>query len=145
MTTLVKRNEDVFPRWKSFFDNDWLGIPELAETNFSIPAVNVKDTADSFKIEMAAPGLKKDDISVHLENGVLTISSEKESESSDKDKEGNYTRREFNYRSFKRVFNLPESAATDDISASYKDGVLDILIPKKEEAKPKPSKMINIK
>ena len=144
MTTILKRNEDVFPRWNSFFDNDWLGFSGLSQSNDSVPAVNIKDTEDSNKIEMAAPGMKKDDFSVNLDNGVQTISSEKQSESSDKDKEGNYTRREFNYRSFRRAFNLPESAESEKITASYNDGVLQILIPKKEEAKPKPAKMIEI-
>ncbi|KAA3642442.1 MAG: Hsp20/alpha crystallin family protein [Bacteroidetes bacterium] len=145
MTTLIRKNEDVFPRWNSFFDNDWLNLSGLAQTNDNIPAVNIKDTADCYKIEMAAPGMKKEDFSVNLDNGVLTISSEKKSENSEKDNDGNYTRREFSYRSFRRAFHLPDSAESENITASYKDGVLQIAIPKKEEAKPKPIKMIEIK
>ena len=144
MTTLIKRNEDLFPRWHSFFDNDWLGFPGFMQKDDSIPAVNIKDAEDSYEIEMAAPGMKKKDFEVNLKNGVLTISSEKKSESQEKDKEGNYTRREFNYRSFSRAFNLPERVESEKITASYKDGVLHIAIPKKEEAKPKPAKMIEI-
>ena len=146
MTTLIKRNEDLFPRWNSFFDNDWLGLPNFGQaSNTSVPAVNIIDTVDSYNIEMAAPGMKKSDFEVNLDNGLLTISSEQKSESSDKDQNGNYTRREFNYSSFSRAFNLPDSAEAEKITASYNDGVLHIAIPKKEEAKPKPAKMIEIK
>lgn len=141
MTTLIKRNEDVFPRWNSFFDTDWINSG-LAQTKDSIPAVNIKDTAESYQIEMAAPGMNKGDFLVNLDNGVLTIGSDKKSERSAVD--GEYTRREFNYHSFRRAFNLPDSAESEKISASYKEGVLHIVIPKKEEAKPKPVKVIEI-
>ena len=66
---LIKRDENLFPSlWNDFFDNDWFGIPNIAQAGISVPAVNIKDTADSYEIEMAAPGMKKEDFSVNLEN-----------------------------------------------------------------------------
>ena len=141
--TLIKRNGGMFPSlWNDLFENDWFGMPNVAQAGTRIPAVNIKDTADSYQIEMAAPGMKKKDFLVNLDNGMLTISSEQESDSSAE--HGNYTRQEFNYRSFERVFTLPDSTASEKITASYIDGVLRISIPKKEEAKPKPLKTIKI-
>lgn len=143
--TLIKRNEDLFPSvWNDFFDNDWSGSLGTRLTGPSSPAVNIKDTAESYEIEVAAPGMKKENFSVNLDNSVLTISSEAHSLNGDMDKAGNYTRREFNYHSFRRAFTLPESVASENISAQYRDGVLYISIPKKEEAKLKPVRMIEI-
>ena len=108
----------------------------------SVPSVNVKDEKDNYKIEVAAPGLKKDDFNIEVNNDVLTISSEKKDEKKDEDK--NYTRREFNYQAFQRSFTLPPSVDADNIDASYDNGVLEVKVPKKEEAK-KESKKIDIK
>ncbi len=143
--TLVKRNGDLFPSlWNTFFGEDWFGNPNIAQAGTTVPAVNIKDTADNFEVEMAAPGMKKDDFQVNLDNNILTISAEQKSESEDKDKHGNYTRREFSYSSFSRSFTLPDTVEADKIGAKYKDGVLRITLPKKEEAKPKPVKQIAI-
>jgi HSP20 family protein len=142
---LMKKNDLYFPSlWEDFFDRDWFNLPSVTQTGFNVPAVNIKEDEQGFEVQMAAPGMKKDDFKIDLDRNVLTISAEAKSESSDKDKEGKFTRREFNYRSFKRAFTLPETADADKIQASYKDGVLAINIPKKEEAKPKPVKMIEI-
>lgn len=142
--TLMKRNGSLFPSlWNDFFDYDF-GMPNFAEAGTSIPAVNVIDKPDNYEIEMAAPGMKKEDFQVSIENRMLTISSELKSENTEQDKNGQYTRREFNYRSFKRSFHLPDSSDSEKIFASYQDGVLRIQIPKKEEAKPKPAKQIEI-
>lgn len=110
--------------------------------NTSIPAVNVKNEDDNYIIEVAAPGLSKDDFNIEVNDDLLTISSEKKDEQ--KDEQKNYTRREFNYQSFQRSFSLPSSVETDKIDASYDDGVLQVKIPRKEEAK-KASKKIDIK
>jgi HSP20 family protein len=142
---LMKRNDVFFPSiWEDLFDRDWVNARNVAQAGVSVPAVNIKETDNGFDVEMAVPGMKKEDFKVDLDHNLLTISAEEKSESSDKDAEGKYTRREFNYRSFKRVFTLPETADAEKIHASYQDGVLAISIPKKEEAKPKPVKMIEI-
>ncbi|MCF8297788.1 MAG: Hsp20/alpha crystallin family protein [Saprospiraceae bacterium] len=142
---LIKRNEELFPGlWNDFFDDNWFGVPNIARAGTSVPAVNIKDTEKSYEIEMAAPGMKKENFKVDLDKNMLSISSEQQSEETDKAKDGNYTRREFSYHSFKRAFTLPDIAEFEKISASYKDGILHISIPKKEEALPKPIKVIEI-
>ncbi|MFC2109590.1 Hsp20/alpha crystallin family protein, partial [Bacteroidota bacterium] len=88
------------------------------------------------------PGLKKSDFQLNLDNQILSISTEKKKEEEHKDE--NYTRREFGYSSFKRTFTLPESVDDDKIGANYKDGILKIILPKKEEAKQKPARSIDI-
>jgi len=112
------------------------------ERNWSMPSVNVIENKESFKIEVAAPGLEKNDFKVDVHNHLLTISSEKE----EKQEENNekFVRREFNYASFKRSFSLPESVDTEKIQATHKDGILLVEIPKKEEAKEKPMRQIQI-
>jgi HSP20 family protein len=145
--SLVKRNKSLFPgfesMWDDFFDREWFGnVP--AVRNFSTPAVNVKETEGAFEVEVAAPGLKKDDFTINLDRKVLTISSKKEEKQEEKDEEGNYTRREFSYRSFARSFTLPELVDEEKITASYEDGVLLITIPKKEEAIAQAARQIDI-
>ncbi|MBP6009854.1 MAG: Hsp20/alpha crystallin family protein [Bacteroidia bacterium] len=95
-----------------------------------MPAVNVKDGKDQYEIEVAAPGLKKEDFKIRVEHGILTISSEQKSEK--ESKEGEYTRREFNYQSFSRSFALPQDVKEEDIQASYADGILKLLVAKKQ-------------
>lgn len=122
--------KDMFP---GFFDY---------ETMVSTPAVNVIEGKDDYRIEVAAPGLDKDDFKIDLDNNVLTISSEKEmKKEEDEDK---FMRREFSYSTFTRSFVLPDAADGEKISAKHKDGVLNISIPKKEEAKEKPARQIKI-
>jgi HSP20 family protein len=123
-------NGDIFPK---FFD---------AETNFSVPAVNIVENKDEYMIDVAAPGLHKDDFKISLENNVLTVSSEKEQER--EEKEQKYMRKEFSYYSFNRSFTLPVTVNADKIRATHKDGILQIVIPKKEEAKEKPLREIKI-
>lgn len=131
----------------SFFD-EFFGKelnPGLFEdrANMSVPAVNVIEDPDNFKIEVAAPGLDKKDFKIDLDNNVLTISSEKEYKHED-EKDGKFMRREFAYSSFKRSFTLPESVDAEKIKANYKEGLLYINIPKREEAKQKPPRQISI-
>ena len=140
---LIKRNTVPFP---SLIDEllkpDWLGGIQNFSTN--VPAVNIKETDTSFGIELAAPGKKKEDFNVEIDHNVLTISSEEKSESSEKDAQGKYTRKEFSYNSFRRSFTLPETVNLDKINASYQEGVLHLTLPKKEEALPKPKRLIEI-
>ena len=109
----------------------------------SLPAVNISEGENEFTIEVAAPGLEKKDFKIDLENDVLTIASVRE----DNKKETNdqYTRREFAYCNFSRSFNLPDSVDADNITAAHKNGILNVSIPKKEEAKAKPARQIAIK
>lgn len=137
-------NFPLFSNWlDDIFNRD---LPSVFTSNFNtgitLPKVNIKETADAFLVEMAIPGLKKSDFQVDLENQVLSISTEMKKEN--EQQEGNYTRREFGYSSFKRTFSLPESVNEDQINATYKDGILGILLPKKEEAKQKPPRTIKI-
>jgi len=93
------------------------------------PAVNLRETENSFVIELAAPGLEKQDFKIHVENGQLSVSASKES--SAETKNDSYHRQEFNYRSFRRSFQLPENADADKTGATYHNGVLSVTIEKK--------------
>ena len=146
--SLVKR-ENYWPTLPGFFNDfmnrDWYdwSNQNFSLTNTTIPSVNIKETENEFEVDMAAPGMAKDDFRIELNNSVLTISSEKQSDN--KTKEGkNITRREFSYQSFSRSFTLPAIVETDKISAKYENGILRLNIPKKEEAKPKPVKQITV-
>ena len=127
-----------------FFGRDLMSNVFDDHTGVSVPAVNVIENNDEFRIEVAAPGLDKKDFKIDLDNNVLTISSEKEMKDEETDKNGKFMRREFSYSSFKRSFSMPQSVEADKINAKHKDGVLYISIPKREEAKQKPPKQISI-
>ena len=140
---LIKRNTVPFP---SIIDEllkpDWLGGMQNFNTN--VPAVNIKETDTSFGIELAAPGKNKEDFNIEIDHNVLTISSEEKTEKEEKSNEGKYTRKEFSYASFRRAFTLPETVNTDSINATYENGVLHVALPKREEALPKPKRLIEI-
>jgi len=143
--TLVKFKNNSMPVVPTFFDS--LFGKEFFDYNFnnsvaSLPAANIKETKDAFSLQLAAPGMKKSDFKVEVNNNVLTISSEKES-TSDEQNEG-YSRKEFSYHTFTRSFNLPQTVNKDLITASYNDGLLVLNIPKREEAKEKPARLIDI-
>ena len=140
----VIRSRNMMPNWiEEFFGNDFLDNRDSFVSS-SIPSVNVIEQADNFLIEVAAPGLRKDDFNIELDNQVLKISSERKEEREEK-KDEKILRREFSYSSFKRVFSLPESIEADKISAKHEDGILKVNIPKKDETKVKPIKQISIK
>ena len=107
----------------------------------SMPAVNIKDSDTGVTIELAAPGMKKTDFHIDLNESILTISAEEKTEK--EETEDNYTRKEFGYKSFKRSFNLPETIDFEKISAKYTDGILYLNLPKIEEVR-KPVKTIEI-
>ena len=146
--SLAKTNSNTnFPNLSNWLDDIFYReLPSVFTSNFNtgitLPKVNIKETADAFMVEMAVPGLKKSDFHIEIVNQVLSISTETKLEN--KQKEDNYTRREFGYSSFKRTFTLPESVNADKINASYNEGILSILLPKKEEAKQKPARSIKI-
>jgi HSP20 family protein len=122
------------------FKPDWFGGMENEKGN--VPAVNIKENEKDYELELAVPGRKKEDFNIEIDKDVLTISSEIKYE--DEAKEENYTRREFGFSSFKRAFTLPETIDSDKIEANYEDGLLKFVLPKKEEALPKPKRMIEL-
>lgn len=151
MKTLVRTNGNLFPAIPSllndFFTDDWFdsSLANWRSSGTTLPAVNVRETNDEFRIEVAAPGMKRDDFKVELDNNVLIISSQREDSREEKDNNGDYTRREFSYQSFQRSFTLPDGKVEGDkIAASYVDGILTVTVPKREEAKLKPAKQIAI-
>lgn len=128
--------------WLSdFFDNDRFFDSSMLKMQ-SVPAVNVKETEKGFDIEVAAPGLSKKDFNVTVENGILTISSEKKEEKETKDKD--YTRQEFSYTSFRRSFALPENVKEEDVNARYENGVLMLTLLKKTPSIQKVKKAIEV-
>lgn len=154
MKNLVKSNGSngtLFPTIPSLFDDffsrDWFdsSLANWRMSGATLPAVNVMETNDDFRIEVAAPGMKRGDFRVELDNNVLTISSQREDKSEEQSDDGNYTRREFSYQSFQRSFSLPERKVLGDkITAKYVDGILHVVVPKSEEAKVKPAKQIAV-
>lgn len=144
--TIVRRFNNQMPDISNIFDDffggDFYNAP-AATGNRSVPAVNVRETKDEYEIEVAAPGLEKKDFKVEVNNNVLTISCEKEE--SREEKEKGFTRREFSYTGFRRSFAIPRNEVDDSkIDAAYKDGILKLTLHKREEVKPKPSRMIEI-
>lgn len=139
-TRFANQEVSLFDR---LFNNDMFNR-DFSETNTTLPSVNIKETEDKFGVEVAVPGFNKKDFNIELNNNELTISSEKKEENEHNNGE-RYTRREFSYQSFRRTFTLPNTVDGEKISAQYKDGVLHVDIPKREEAKPKPPKQIAIK
>lgn len=115
-----------------------------ANSGTSLPAVNIKETTENFEVEMAAPGMQKKDFKIELDGHTLTISSEKQDGHEQKEGES-FNRREFSYQSFYRTFHLPKNVVdADKINAKYENGILQLSIPKREEAKQKPARLIEI-
>ncbi len=144
--SLVRFSNQMPGLFDRFLENDLFDWSNrnYSNTNTTLPAVNIKEDEDGFEVEMSAPGLNKKDFKIELNNSVLTISSEKKAENETKEGQ-RFSRREFSYQSFSRSFTLPETVAGDKIGAKYENGILRLSIPKKEEAKPKPVKQIEIK
>ena len=145
----AKRNGNRFPVLSPMFDDffgrelfNW-GNNNFSSTSTTMPSVNIRESADNFEVEVAAPGMDKKDFKITLDGNLLTISSSKQQ--SNEDTTDRYTRREFSYQSFQRSFELPKDVVDqDNINARYENGLLHLSIPKKEEAKRKEPKMIEI-
>ena len=120
--------DDFFKPW-----NDWFNDYGIWGKTLTVPAVNIVDDNERFNVSLAVPGMKKDDFTINLDGNMLTISCEKEEKKEDKDEK--FTRREYNYSSFKRSFTLPQEVDKEKIEARYEDGVLKLMLPKKEELK----------
>lgn len=151
MTQVIKRRngDGAFP----FLRNDFLTNRSFTSDLFdfddaffngrmNVPPVNIAETQDQFRLELSVPGMKKDDFKVDIEDGILTISSEKEEERIENTKE--YKRKEFSYSSFSRSFTLPDNADENNINAKYDNGMLQVSINKKEVTVSKPKKQIKV-
>jgi len=158
--TITRRNGNLMNYLPTFFDDffnrdlfNW-NTSNFSNTNTTIPAVNIKETSDSYEVEVAAPGMNKKDFKVQLDGNLLTISSERSEQQEvnnqqesnwSKPNEERYISREFSYQSFQRTFTLQKDVVdAEKIQARYEDGVLHLVIPKKEEAKQKPPRVIEI-
>jgi len=144
--TLVKFNNTHKNHLANPFFNDVYSVlnDSLLSNKFAtkIPAVNISESTSEFEVELAVPGLKKEDFKISLDKNVLSVSAEKKTETNDETKK--FSKREYNYTSFSRSFTLPESADQTKIEADYTDGILKLTIAKKEEAKEQ-SREISIK
>jgi len=141
MLPTIRKNRSINPFYMSnLFDEDF--FPVLSNMTSSMPAVNIKEDEKSYKLDLAIPGMDKKDMKIDINEDVLTVSSETKNETEDK-KDG-YKRKEFSYSSFCRSFYIPENVNRDKITAAYKDGILNIELPKQEEEKTKLSKQIKI-
>ncbi len=138
----IRRNQNWLPSiFNDFFDNEW-----MEKANATAPAINVIENEKAYKVELAAPGMTKDDFDVHIdEENNLVISMEKKNEKKDDEKNGRYLRREFSYSKFQQTMILPDDVDKEKISAAVNNGVLDIELPKlvKEET-PKQKHQIEI-
>lgn len=131
MLPVIRKNESFPSLIDELFNWDW---PRITSGRINhAPAVNISEGEKEYTIEVAAPGLKKDDLKVEMEDNVLTISFEKKEEKENKD--SHYVRKEFSYNSFSRSFILPDNVNSEKIEASHKDGILYIRVPKPEEPK----------
>tara|TARA_Y100000768_G_C23770084_1_gene582865 strand:- start:384 stop:806 length:423 start_codon:yes stop_codon:yes gene_type:complete len=139
MRIVKYNNNNVFPSLINEFFNDDFGMNFLNRSH-SVPSVNSLENNDSFEIDLAVPGMKKEDFTIELNDKVLVISSEN-SNTIENDKMG---LNEFNFSSFQRSFRIPDSVDQDKIKANYKNGILKIKLPKRKESISKPNRVINI-
>ena len=139
MRIVKYNNNNVFPSLMNEFFNDDFGL-NFFNRNYSVPSVNSIENNDSFEIDLAVPGMKKEDFSIELNDKVLVISSE----SSNNIENDKMRLNEFNSSSFQRSFRVPDSVDQDKIKANYKNGILKIKLPKRKESISKPNRVINI-
>ena len=141
--TLVKVNNRPFGNLFSDFLNEFpVAARSFGQELFAFPQTNIHETPEAFHLELNVPGRSKDDFKIQAEQGLLTISYEKKEESTQSD-DYKTLRREFEYKSFKRSFSVEDKIDVDGIQARYENGVLKLLLPKKEESKPS-ARQINI-
>lgn len=131
--------DDFFKPWNEWFDNG----SSLFNRMLTVPAVNIVENKNEYVVSMSVPGFKKEDFKINLESNMLTISSEKEV--SKEEKESKYTRKEYSYSSFSRSFTIPDEVSQEKIEAKYEDGILNLILPRKEEAKKFMAKNIAVK
>ncbi|GJM61805.1 Hsp20/alpha crystallin family protein [Persicobacter diffluens] len=142
--TLVKSNQTAFPsifgNWMDdFFQNDFFG--RFPANTQQMPQVNIKETDEAYHLEFAAPGLDKEDFNLKLENGLLTVHAEKEEKQEENEK---VHRKEYSYHSFTRTFRLDPNVLAEEVQANYVDGILKIMLPKKNKGENPEAKRIEI-
>ncbi len=148
----VQRNE--MPEWVEYgfsvptlFDNfvtQKVRQPSFSNTGVSTPAVNIMETNDDFRLEMVAPGMQREDFRVELQDNILTISYDHEDNRNGERHDWKYRTHEYNYHSFSRSFSVPPTINTEKIEAHYENGILKLTLPKKEEARTKPARQIQV-
>ena len=150
---IIRRNGgDLFPTLSRFWNDDFFtrdmmnwGLSNFSTTGTSIPAVNIRETKNSYEVEMAAPGMKKNDFKIELDGNMITISAEKTDEQEKRSDDERFVSREYSYQSFQRSFNLPKDVVdVEKIEAHYEDGVLRLTVPKQETSKTKQAKKIKV-
>ena len=140
MTPMMRTNNWIPAVFNDFFDTDY-----MPRANSTAPAINVKDTDKAYIVELAAPGMKKEDFNVHInDEGNLIIKMEKKDEKKEEDKSARYLRREFSYSKFEQTLLLPDDVKKEDITAKVEHGVLTVELPKVVEEKVKASRQIDI-
>lgn len=140
---LARVNRKYVPMyWDDFFNDRFFNTLEPASRKENSPAVNVTEDEKGYTIELAAPGLSRKDIHLEIDDNVLTISSEFKEHKEEEEK--NFLRREFNFRSFKRSFQLPETIDQEQIKATHEDGILSLTLPKREELVQKSPRQIEV-
>lgn len=139
---LVRKTNPWFPSLLDEFITRDLGV-DLASRSQAVPAVNISETDTAFSLALAAPGKTRKDFQIELDEHILTISSDSNTEHESSHE--NFTRKEFSYESFQRSFRLPDTVNTQAIKASYKEGILTVELPKLKEAIPEPKKTIEVK
>ncbi|SKC83517.1 Hsp20/alpha crystallin family protein [Ohtaekwangia koreensis] len=150
MNLTVKKNGGLPALVSDFFgtplfDRDFIDLESdlfPSRLGINIPTANVTETSKEFKLELAAPGLERKDFNVEVENHVLRISAEKEEEK--KEKNGEYSRREYSFNSFIRSFSLPDNVKEGSIDAKYENGVLKVSIPKEKETPARPTQKVAV-
>ena len=148
----VLRNE--MPEWVEYgfsvptlFDNfvtQKVRQPSFSNTWESTPAVNIMETNDDFRLEMVAPGMQREDFRIELQDNILTISYDHEDNRTGERHDWKYRTHEYNYHSFSRSFSVPPTINTEKIEAHYENGILKLTLPKKEEARTKPARQIQV-
>ena len=143
MANITRRGQSGYADpWRDFFELDFFGNRNTSRAG-QLPAVNICEDETSYQVDVVAPGFRKEDFKINMDDDLLTISAEQKQEQSEGGDGRQYSRREYSYSSFTRSFQLPENTQADAINAKYEDGILKIAIPKTEQ-KPKPAKQITV-
>jgi HSP20 family protein len=140
MLPMITRRRYQPSVWSNLFDDDF--FPVFSQRSTSMPAVNIREEEKRFILDLAVPGIDRNDLKIEINEDLITISSENKSEKEEK-KDG-FKRREFSYSSFCRSFYIPDNVNKDKIAADYKDGILTIQLPKADEEKTKVSREVKI-
>lgn len=142
MSNLARRNRDINP-WKDFLNLDDFFNSSMPGRSSHLPAVNISENDTSYHVEVVAPGYKKEDFKVKVDDDILTISAETKTENNEEGKNKEYSRREYSSSAFTRSFQLPDNVKDDNITATYQDGILKLEMPKTAEQQ-KTSKEISV-